>query len=219
MSAHSRNTGTESIGTGDRVELATMIGAIVRQKTAISERDIALFEKLFKESHKQAFGLACRMTGNSSEAEDLLQEAYVRAYRFFDRYDRSLPFASWLYRIMTNAYIDSVRKKNRLRMLSFSQSTHEAPAGFDFADPEASPEYALMRNALDDTVQAGLLSLPVEFRLAVLLADVEGLAYEEISEIMQTSIGTVRSRIHRGRQRLREYLVKKNPNKYAEMMS
>jgi len=76
-----------------------------------------------------------------------------------------------------------------------------------------------MRNALDDTVQAGLLSLPVEFRLAVLLADVEGLAYEEISEIMQTSIGTVRSRIHRGRQRLREYLVKKNPNKYAEMMS
>lgn len=194
-----------------------MIGAIVKPKECAFKKDAAMFEKLFRDTQRQAYGLACRMTGNPSEAEDLLQESFLRAFRFFERYDPELPFSSWLYRIMTNAYIDTVRKKSRLRLLSFSQPTADAPSGFDFADPEASPEFELLKNALDDTVQAGLLSLPVDFRLAVLLADVEGLAYEEISEIMQTSIGTVRSRIHRGRQRLREYLIRKYPQKYREV--
>lgn len=188
-----------------------MLGAIVRPRREATQRDDALFDRLFRDTQRQAYGLAYRMTGNASEAEDLLQESFLRAYRFFDRYDRDYPFTSWLYRIMTNAYIDSLRKKNRLKILSFSHTGPEAPAGFDFADPESSPESALLKDALEDRLTTALASLPVEFRVAVLLADVEGLSYEEIAEIMQTSIGTVRSRIHRGRNRLRTYLVKENP--------
>ncbi len=157
-------------------------------------------------SYRQAFSLAHRLTGSSSEAEDLVQETYVRAYRFFGRYDRSLPFTSWLYRIMTNVHIDQVRRKNRIRTTSLDHGGADGTSGWDVPDHEATPDRELLHNSLTEPLQLALKSMTPDFRSAVLLADVEGMAYEEIADTMKISIGTVRSRIHRGRKQLRQYL-------------
>ena len=167
-----------------------------------------------KDSYKPAYGLAYRLTGNAAEAEDLVQETYVRAYRFFHRFDESLPFTSWLYRIMTNAHIDSVRRRGRLRTTSLDTSGNDGATTWDIADQDGSPDRLMLQNSLDEPVQKALLSMTPEFRTAVLLADVEGLAYEEVAEIMKTSVGTVRSRIHRGRKQIRTHLLKHAPQTY-----
>lgn len=183
---------------------------------AVPDRQ-ALFESLVREAYRPAYGLAYRLTGNASEAEDLMQETFVRAFRFFHRYDEALPFSSWLYRIMTNAHIDLVRRRGKLKTTSLDHGATEGSSGWEVPDPDSAPDRELMRNAVDDTVQAGLMAMTAEFRTAVLLADVEGLAYEEVADIMRTSVGTVRSRIHRGRKQLRAYLLKHAPDTYSEM--
>jgi RNA polymerase sigma-70 factor (ECF subfamily) len=172
------------------------------------------FESLMRDTYKQAHGLAFRLCGNASEAEDLVQEAYVRAFRFFHRYDRSLPFNSWLYRILTNLHIDGVRRRGRLRTTSLDHRQDEFGGTWDVPDHAAGPDAALMDSALDEPIQLGLRAMTPEFRIAVLLSDVEGMAYEEIAEVMNCSIGTVRSRIHRGRKQLRTYLQKRWPGRY-----
>lgn len=187
--------------------------AVKDRTTATVDRN-ALFEELIRNTHKQAYSLAYRLTGNNSEAEDLVQEAFLRAYRFFHRYDDSLPFTSWLYRIMTNAHIDMVRRKGRLKTTSLEGAGADGGSTWDVADTQARADETMMHNALDEPVQKGLASMTAEFRMAVLLADVEGLAYEEVADIMGTSVGTVRSRIHRGRKQLRSFLLKHAPNTY-----
>ncbi len=186
----------------------------VKEKTNSVGDRLDLFEGLIKDAHRPAYGLAYRLTGNASEAEDLVQESFVRAYRFFHRYDDSLPFTSWLYRIMTNAHIDSVRRRGRLKTTSLEASGSDGSTTWDLPDLEASPDRAMLQNSLEEPVQKALLSMTAEFRTAVLLADVEGLAYEEVAEIMKTSVGTVRSRIHRGRKQIRSYLLKHAPKTY-----
>jgi len=176
---------------------------------------VALFDDLVRRSHKQAYSLAYRLTGNLSEAEDLVQESFVRAYRFFHRYDDNLPFTSWLYRIMTNAHIDMVRRRGRLKTTSIENAGTDGTSTWELPDPEASPDKLMLQGALDEPVQKALLAMTAEFRTAVLLADVEGLAYEEVAEIMKTSVGTVRSRIHRGRKQLRTHLLKHAPQTYG----
>lgn len=180
--------------------------------TEAASRD--LFESLIRRTHKQAYSLAYRLTGNAAEAEDLVQESFVRAFRFFDKYDRGLPFASWLYRIMTNAHIDLVRRKGRLRTTSLEQGGPDGNTTWELPDLDASPDREMLQQALDEPVQRGLMAMTSEFRTAVLLADVEGLAYEEIADVMKTSVGTVRSRIHRGRKQLRSFLLKHAPKHY-----
>lgn len=192
-----------------------MVTTLFSRAAAGLDRRKELFERHVRESNKQAYNLALRLTGTAADAEDLVQETFVRAFRFFHRYDASMPFSSWLYRIMTNLHIDGVRKSIRLRTTSMDQSTDGME--WQLADPKASPDREAMAYALNDELQLGLLSMNAEFRIAVLLSDVEGMAYEEIAEIMQTSIGTVRSRIHRGRKQLREYLVGNCPDVYAEV--
>jgi len=186
----------------------------VKDKTADAVDRVALFERLIQDSYKPAYGLAYRLTGNASEAEDLVQESFVRAYRFFHRYDESLPFTSWLYRIMTNAHIDSVRRRGRLKTTSLEASGTDGSTTWDLPDLESSPDRVMLQDSLDEPVQKALLSMTPEFRTAVLLADVEGMAYEEVAEIMRTSVGTVRSRIHRGRKQIRSYLLKHAPQTY-----
>ena len=187
--------------------------AAKERTTTVGDRG-HLFESLIRDSYKQAYGLAYRLTGNIAEAEDLVQETFVRAFRFFHRYDETLPFTSWLYRIMTNAHIDMVRRRGRLRTTSLEASGSDGSTTWDFPDHEASPDRLMLQNALDEPVQKALTSMTAEFRTAVLLADVEGLAYEEVAEIMRTSVGTVRSRIHRGRKQIRTYLLKHAPQTY-----
>lgn len=188
---------------------------MTQEAATIKGYDQGLFEDLLRKHHRQAYTLAYRMTGNEADAEDLVQEAFVRAYRFFERYDTRLPFTSWLYRIMTNAHIDSLRRKSKVKTVSLDDPLRgdggEAGMAWEVADTAAGPEELVMRGVLDHQLQSGLGSLPSTFRQAVILADVEGLSYEEIAEIMKCSVGTVRSRIHRGRKLLRNYLIAKRP--------
>lgn len=185
----------------------------VREKTGTGDRD-ALFEGLIRNSNKQAYGLAYRLTGNTTEAEDLVQESFLRAYRFFHRYDEALPFTSWLYRIMTNAHIDMMRRRGKLKTTSLDGAGQDGSATWDVPDLDASPDRQMMSRSMEEPVQKALVSMTPEFRMAVLLADVEGLAYEEVADIMGTSVGTVRSRIHRGRKQMRNFLLKHAPETY-----
>lgn len=191
-----------------------MIFAVAKERTALMVADVRLFEELIRKTHKQAYSLAFRLTGNAAEAEDLVQESLIRAFRFFGKYDQSLPFTSWLYRIMTNAHIDSVRRKGRLKVTSLEQSGAEGTTTWELPDYDAAPDKLMMERSLNEPVQNALGAMTPEFRTAVLLADVEGMAYEEIAEVMKTSVGTVRSRIHRGRKQLKRHLVKHSPNAY-----
>ena len=188
--------------------------AAVTTPTDLGRRSNAPFEQLARKTHKQAYGLAYRLTGNAAEAEDLVQETIVRAYRFFPRYDPTLPFTSWLYRIMTNAHVDGVRRRSRIKTTSLDQAGADGQTAWELPDRQPTPDRAMMNMALDEPVQNALVSMTPEFRTAVLLADIEGMAYEEIAEVMQTSVGTVRSRIHRGRRQLRVHLMRHNPNTF-----
>lgn len=196
-----------------------MLSTFVKAASRPSGDQTQLFESLMRDSHRSAYSLALRLTGNPSEAEDLVQEAYLRAFRFFHRYDTSLPFTSWLYRILTNAHIDSVRRSGRIRTTSLDQVGPDSNGTWEIADEEAIPDRVMLKDELEEPLQLGLMAMSPDFRIAVLLADVEGMAYEEIAEVMQTSIGTVRSRIHRGRKQLREYLRKECPERYREVIA
>lgn len=170
-----------------------------------------------RRSFRQAYNFAYRLTGDAAEAEDLVQETFLRAYRFFHRFDESLSFPSWLYRIMTNVYIDTVRRKNRIKTTHLERASADGSQAWELPDDRADPEQRLLEHHFDGPLQKALESMSPGFRIAVLLADVEGLAYEEIAEVMQTSIGTVRSRIHRGRRQLRELLKRQDPERYREV--
>ena len=172
--------------------------------------DHAEFEKLVERTQRQAYNIAYRMTGNRDDAEDLTQEAYLRAFRSFATYNRQLPFEGWFFRILSNLFIDLMRRRPKQKPLSLDQPMGDEENDdnllLQIPDDAANPERNLMDQVMDERLQTALNSLPEVFRIAVLLCDVEGKSYEEISEIMGSSIGTVRSRIHRGRTMLRRLM-------------
>ena len=174
------------------------------------DKDRREFDRLVERYHKQAYNIAYRMAGNHADAEDLTQEAFIRAFRFFGQYRRELPFDSWLYKIMSNVFIDRLRKKPKAKIRSLDQpiQTSEGEVEFDVADPTSGPEDAVLAMEVDSRIQAALDKLPDAFRMTVIYADIEGLSYEEIAEATNTNIGTVRSRLHRGRRLLRDKLKK-----------
>ena len=173
--------------------------------------DHAEFERLVEKTQRQAYNMAYRMTGNRDDAEDLTQEAYLRAYRSFSTYNRQLPFESWFFRILSNLFIDLMRRRPKLKPLSLDQPVGEEESDDNmllrFPNEPANPERNLMDQVMDEKLQTALATLPEAFRSAVLLCDVEGKTYEEIAQIMGSSIGTVRSRIHRGRTLLRRTMM------------
>ena len=176
--------------------------------TGVLKNDRKEFDALVHRCHRQAYNIAFRLTGNHADAEDLTQEAFLRAYRFFDRYNRDMPFENWLYRIMSRVFIDELRKRPRFKTQSLDQPLKPGASGdseilLEIADFESNPEHQMMSDALDEHLQSALNALPQEFRITVILADIEGLSYEEIADTMNCSLGTVRSRLHRGRKLLR----------------
>jgi RNA polymerase sigma-70 factor, ECF subfamily len=189
------------------VEATQVEVAEVVTDTARSE-DRREFDSLVERYHKQAYNIAYRMAGNHADAEDLTQEAFIRAFRFFGQYRRELPFDSWLYKIMSNVFIDRLRRRPKVKIRSMDQpvTTEDGEAQFDVADTSAGPEETVLSREMDGRIQAALNTLPEAFRLTVIYADIEGLSYEEIAEATRTNIGTVRSRLHRGRRLLRSKL-------------
>ena len=184
------------------VELADTVSEVARSE------DRKDFDALVMRYHKQAYNIAYRMAGNHADAEDLVQEAFIRAFRFFGQYRRELPFDSWLYKIMSNVFIDRLRRKPKAKIRSLDQPvvTSEGEVQFDGAGTGAGPEETVLSREMDSRIQAALDTLPDVFRLTVIYADIEGLSYEEIAEATDTNIGTVRSRLHRGRRLLRSKL-------------
>ena len=155
------------------------------------------------------YGAALRLTRNPSDAEDLVQETYLRAYRGFAGFTEGTNLKAWLYRILTNSFINTYRKKQR------EPQTVEGPDDLDEwylfdrlggRSVEGSAEDEVLDKIPDQDVKQALESLPENFRIPVLLADVEGFSYKEIAEIMDTPIGTVMSRLHRGRKALERAL-------------
>lgn len=177
------------------------------------------FERLMRDSYRQAYSVAYRLTGDSADAEDLVQEAFVRAYRFFHRYDEKLPFSSWMYRIIANAHIDLIRRKGKIKTSSLDHTGSDGLQALEVPDFTNVPGTEMVNGSFSETVQDGLNQMNSEFRMAVILADIEGLSYEEVAEVMETSVGTVRSRIHRGRVQLRSFLLKAAPESYGRYVN
>lgn len=192
------------------VEGATAPLAVLEQAEDKSSRR-AEFDRLVQRYHKQAYNIAYRMTGNHADAEDLTQEAFVRAFRFFGNYRRDWPFDNWLYKIMSNLFVDDLRRRPKARLQSLDQPLdlggRSEEVFLEIPDAGADPERMVMSHELDEHIQRALSGLPNDFRMTVILADIEGLSYEEISAAMRCSLGTVRSRLHRGRKLLRSKIA------------
>lgn len=163
------------------------------------------WEEVVREHSARVYRLAYRLTGNQHDAEDLTQEVFVRVFRSLATYTPGT-FEGWLHRITTNLFLDSVRRKQRIRFDALADDAAERLAG-----REPSPERAIYDSLLDADVQAALDALPPDFRAAVVLCDIEGLSYEEIAATLGIKLGTVRSRIHRGRAQLRAALEHRAP--------
>ncbi len=169
------------------------------------------FEKLAMPLVDSLYNTAYRMTRNAEDAEDLVQETYLKGYKFFHRFEPGTNLKAWLFKILKNTFINSYRKNQKV------------PPQSDFADIEdafesrvsdeapqrvKSPEQELLKNVLDEEVKRALDELPDDYRMAVLLADLEGFSYKEIAEILDVPLGTVMSRLYRGRKLMEEAMLR-----------
>ncbi|MDQ1483412.1 MAG: hypothetical protein QOF35_1488 [Actinomycetota bacterium] len=163
------------------------------------------WEEIVTEHSARVYRLAFRLTGNVHDAEDLTHDVFIRVFRSLDSYQPGT-FEGWLHRITTNAFLDKMRRKQRIRFDALSDD-----AAARLATAEVGPEQSFTDTHFDDDVQRALDALSADFRAAVVLCDIEGLSYEEIASTLGIKLGTVRSRIHRGRSQLREALAHRAP--------
>jgi len=184
----------------------------------LSEDDVDLFARLLAAHQDKLYRVAYRMAGHHEDAQDLLQDALLEAYRSFKRFQRGSYFDKWLYRIMTNTFIDRQRHRKRVGRIE----SLDAPlpgmeegetAGRELPDWKDEPSRRVLQEMFDEPIQRALDALKPEFRMVLILADVEEFSYEEISEMMDTPIGTVRSRLHRARDMMRQMLEKTDKSK------
>ena len=167
--------------------------------------EVPSWDEIVREQSPRVYRLAYRLTGNKQDAEDLAQETFVRVFRSLHTFTPGT-IGGWMHRITTNLFLDQTRRKSRIRFDGLGEEA-EAKLPGTAPGPERSFEY----NNLDVDVQAALEALSPEFRAAIVLCDLEGFSYEEVSETLGVKLGTVRSRIHRGRAMLREKLAHRNP--------
>jgi RNA polymerase sigma-70 factor (ECF subfamily) len=184
---------------------------VARSQAAPPEDDAALrarFERDVLPLLPSLYGAGLRLTRNPQDAEDLVQEAYLRAYRGFSGFKEGTNLRAWMYRILTNTFINNYRKKQRQPVTVADEDIEDWYLYDKLGESgvEASAETEVLEKIPDEDVQRALEDLPENFRIAVLLADVEGFSYKEIAEILDIPIGTVMSRLHRGRKALQKAL-------------
>ncbi len=179
--------------------------AIVRK---VLGGDANAFETLILEYEKNVYNIALRMTGNSEDAADMTQEAFIKAYNSLQSFRGDSKFSVWLYRIVSNVCLDFLRSKNRRPTVSLSVEDDDGEdAQLDVADESQSPELLLDRKLTRDSVRRGLDSLPPDYRQILLLREIQGLSYDEIAQALSLEVGTVKSRIFRARKRLCTFLI------------
>ena len=179
--------------------------AIVRK---VLGGDANAFETLVLEYEKNVYNIALRMTGNSEDAADMTQEAFIKAYNSLQSFRGDSKFSVWLYRIVSNVCLDFLRSKNRRPTVSLSVEDDDGEdAQLDVADESQSPKLLLDRKLTRDSVRRGLDSLPPDYRQILLLREIQGLSYDEIAQALSLEVGTVKSRIFRARKRLCTFLI------------
>ncbi|MET1036551.1 MAG: RNA polymerase sigma factor SigE [Arthrobacter sp.] len=175
-------------------------------ESGAAETGVPSWEEIVETHSPKVYRLAYRLTGNRFDAEDLTQETFVRVFRSLHNFTPGT-LGGWLHRITTNLFLDQARRRNRIRFDALAEDSESRMPG-----KEPGPERSFEHNNLDIDVQAALDALPPDFRAAVVLCDLEGLSYEEVAAALGVKLGTVRSRIHRGRSLLRVKLAHRNPS-------
>jgi RNA polymerase sigma-70 factor (ECF subfamily) len=178
------------------------------QAPSYTAEELARYDGIVQRYTRHVYNIAYRMTGNEADARDLSQEAFLRVYRALRRVQPGAPLESWLYRIVSNLYIDLLRRRPRARVESLDAPI-DTPRGEmvrEFPDAAANPEAVFEREHIDGAIQEALGALSAELRMVVILSDIEGFAYEEIAAILRVPLGTVKSRLHRARQVLQQRL-------------
>jgi RNA polymerase sigma-70 factor (ECF subfamily) len=203
-----RLTRAASVLSSDAEEVAA---AVVCDPGAVSEVAWVApsWEQVVRDHSARVYRLAYRLSGNAQDAEDLTQETFVRVFRSLADYTPGT-FEGWLHRITTNLFLDMVRRRQKIRFDALAEDASDR-----LASTEPGPERAYEQNNLDPEIQRALDTLPADFRAAVVLCDLEGLTYEEIALTLNVKVGTVRSRIHRGRVLLRQALAHRAPGAHA----
>ncbi len=182
-----------------------MTTQVLTPSTADSAWVPPTWEEVVAEHSARVYRLAYRLTGNVHDAEDLTQDVFVRVFRSLHTYQPGT-FEGWLHRITTNVFLDKMRRRQRIRIDALSEE-----AAARVPSRSLSPEQAYADAHFDDDIQRALAELSPDFRAAVVLCDIEGLTYEEVAETLGIKLGTVRSRIHRGRAQLRKALAHRAP--------
>ena len=179
--------------------------ALVRR---VQNGDLDAFEELMRAHEKAVYNLALRMTGHPQDAEDMAQEAFLKAYRSLPEFRGESKFSVWLYRIVSNVCLDYLRRQSRRPAVSLTAEDEEGEeTQWDIPDESASPERLLEQKLTREAVQKGLAQLPGEQRQILLLREIQGLSYEEIGQALDLEPGTVKSRIFRARKRLCAFLI------------
>jgi len=169
----------------------------------------AEFEGLVAPWLDSLYAAALRLTRNERDAEDLVQDAVMRAYRFFDKFERGTNFRAWLFKILTNTFINKYRRSVKERSLGDESERQSVEARFfsaDATDLANNPEDHLLDRVMTGDVLAAIDALPIDFRMVVILADLQEFSYKEIAEILDVPVGTVMSRLFRGRRQLQKAL-------------
>ena len=175
----------------------------------VLEGDTNAFEELVLEYEKKVYNAALRMLNNSEDAADMTQEAFIKTYNSLSGFRGDSKFSVWLTRIVSNLCLDFLRSRNRRPTVSLSMEDEDGEdVQLDIADTSQSPEQLLERSLTRESVRRGLQSLPEDYREILLLREIQGLSYDEIAAALDIEVGTVKSRIFRGRKKLCDYLIK-----------